>query len=305
MKRNEPDAQDGMHPNRHSTRPVSRGRRTFTARCLAGSLLLVAVCSASAKDWAQVATPAPGPARAVGQTSKGCIVGATSLPKEGPGYQVMHLERRRNFGHPELVGMIRGLGQTTLKDRLGLLHVGDLGQPRGGPTPFGHRSHQNGLDVDVWFSLDPALAIGGDALRSNVRAPSLLSEGGSGLNRYLWEDRHRRVLELAARFPKVDRIFVNPHIKRELCRSAQGDRTWLRKIRPWWGHDDHFHARLVCPPDSPECDSQESLPPGEGCDSALDWWFRLSSTLPSPGPKSPRSIAISRMPETCQGLLAD
>lgn len=269
------------------------------------AVLLLAASPCLGKEWFQATTPAPGPARAIGQTSRGCIAGAVSLPKDGPGYQVMRLERRRYFGHPELVRMIEGLGQTTQRERLGMLHVGDLAQPRGGPTPFGHRSHQNGLDVDIWFALDPGLAGSSDTLRSTVRAPSLLNESGAGLNRFLWEDRHRRVLELAARFSRVDRIFVNPHIKRELCRATQGDRSWLRKIRPWWGHDDHFHARLLCPPDSPQCESQESLPPGDGCDGSLDWWFRLSSTLPSPGPKSPRSIPINRMPGSCQTLLTD
>lgn len=301
-----------MWSHRDRTAASSRaGRRSFCAfpqpglagRMMIGGLLLMAACTVVARDWSNVVSPAPGPARAIGQTSKGCIIGAAALPQEGPGYQVMHLERHRNFGHPELLAMIRGLGQSTARERLGLLHVGDLGQPRGGPTPFGHRSHQNGLDVDVWFALDPALARSSDPLRSNIRAPSLLSPSGEGLNRYLWEDRHRRVLELAARYPRVDRIFVNPHVKRELCRTAQGDRSWLRKIRPWWGHDDHFHARLFCPPDSPECDSQDTLPPGEGCDGSLDWWFRLSSTLPSPGPKTPRNIPIARMPGSCQALL--
>lgn len=270
---------------------------------IVASLLLST--SSLAKEWSEAVLPAPGPAKAIGQTSRGCIAGAVSLAKDGPGYRVMHLERRRYFGHPELVRMIEGLGQTTQRERLGIMHVGDLSQPRGGPTPFGHRSHQNGLDVDVWFALDPNYGAGSDTLRSNIRAPSLLNDSGSGLNRLLWENRHGRVLELAARFPRVDRIFVNPHIKRELCRATRGDRSWLRKIRPWWGHDDHFHARLACPPDSPECESQEPLPPGDGCDGSLDWWFRLSSTLPSPGPRTPRGIPISRMPGSCQTLLTD
>lgn len=286
--------------------------RPYPAVCarhrLVSNLLVLGVLlsgAAFANDWATARTPAPGPARAIGETSRGCLAGAASLEPEGPGYQVMHLERRRHFGHPDLVAMVRGLGQATQRERLGLLHVGDLSQPRGGPTTYGHRSHQNGLDVDVWFALDPSLSNSTDTLRSNVRAPSLLRDSGEGLNRFLWEERHRRVLELAARFPRVDRIFVNPHIKRELCRTTRGDRSWLRKIRPWWGHDDHFHARLFCPPGSPECETQDSLPPGEGCDHSLDWWFRLSSTLPRPGPKTPRDIPISRMPEGCRTLLAD
>ena len=46
-----------------------------------------------------------------------------------------------------------------------------------------------------------------------------------------------------------------------------GDRAWLEKVRPWWGHDYHFHVRLRCPGDSPECKSQP--PPGGPVDKEL------------------------------------
>lgn len=272
---------------------------------LFAAILLVAAPTAAATDWSSATSPTAGPARAIGETSRGCLAGAVGLPKDGPGYQVMHLERRRNFGHPVLVGLLQGLGQTIQREHLGVLHIGDLAQPRGGPTPFGHRSHQNGLDVDVWFTLEPDLVGSGDPLRARIPAPSVLNDSASGLSRLLWEDRHRRVLEVVGRIAKVDRIFVNPHIKRELCRTAPGDRSWLRKIRPWWGHDDHFHARLLCPPDSPECRSQDPLPPGDGCDGSLDWWFRLPSTLPTPGPKTPRRLDLSSMPASCRTVLSD
>jgi len=277
---------------------------TFVRRTAAVGLLFAATL-ACAKEWSQVSSPAPGRPQAIGQTSKGCLSGAVPLPKDGVGYHVMHLERHRNFGHPHLLEMIESIGRSTARERLGVLHVGDLSQPRGGPTPFGHRSHQTGLDVDVWFALDSDLLGRADPLRSNLDAPTLLNSTGSGLNRMLWQDGHARVLEFAARIPRVDRIFVNPHIKRELCRSVTGERSWLRKIRPWWGHDDHFHARLSCPPDSPQCESQEALPSGDGCDSSMDWWFRAPTTTPSPGRKAPHRIELSRMPRECQWVLMD
>ena len=42
--------------------------------------------------------------------------------------------------------------------------------------------------------------------------------------------------------PLVQRIFVNAAIKKALCREAGDDRAWLEKVRPWWGHDYHFHV---------------------------------------------------------------
>jgi murein endopeptidase len=54
------------------------------------------------------------------------------------------------------------------------------------------------------------------------------------------------------------------------------DRAWLHRVRPWWGHDHHFHLRLACPGDSPDCVAQDPLPPGDGCNE-LAWWFDESA----------------------------
>jgi penicillin-insensitive murein endopeptidase len=85
----------------------------------------------------------------------------------------------------------------------------------------------------------------------------------------------RRLLKLAASDPRVERVFVHPLVKQALCTAAGPKPAWLQKIRPWWGHDAHFHARLACPEDSPECTAQAPLPPGDGCD-ALAWWLKQS-----------------------------
>ena len=44
--------------------------------------------------------------------------------------------------------------------KLGLVVVGDLSQPRGGPTPSGHRSHQTGLDADIGYAAPPGVRAG-------------------------------------------------------------------------------------------------------------------------------------------------
>jgi penicillin-insensitive murein endopeptidase len=260
---------------------------------------LFSICSgnAAADAGAAVAGPAPGVPRAIGETNNGCIGGAVSLPGEGAGYLVMHLERRRYFGHPSLIGAIEALGRAAAKG-IGSLQVGDLGLPRGGPMPFGHRSHQTGLDVDVWFNLDPKVYAGANGARSNIPAPSLLNSAKNSLDGRLWSNRHIQLLKAAAALPAVDRIFVNPHIKRELCRTVRTDRGWLHKIRPWYGHDDHFHMRLACPEGSPDCVRQEPVPAGEGCDAGLAWWFE-------PHPPEPAKPEASKpvLPAACRALL--
>ena len=97
--------------------------------------------------WSRVTKPKPGPPRAIGQPGSGCVEGALALPMHGRGLLVAHPERHREFGHPTLIAFLRDLAASARREKLGPLVVGDLGQPRGGPTPSGHRSHQNGLDV--------------------------------------------------------------------------------------------------------------------------------------------------------------
>lgn len=250
-----------------------------------------------ANPWAAVPGPTEGAPRAIGETNNGCIGGAAALPTEGEGYLVMHLERKRYFGHPSLVRTIQTIGKRA-HNTVGVIQVGDLGQARGGPMPFGHRSHQTGLDADVWFNLNPSLYSNADGWRANIPAPSLLNRAGDGLDRRLWSQRHAQLLKLTATIPEVDRIFVNAHIKRELCRTVRSNRGWLRKIRPWYGHHDHFHLRLGCPADSPDCIRQEPVPAGDGCDASLSWWFEKHP----PGPVKPEPPKPP-LPKACQALL--
>ena len=83
----------------------------------------------------------------------------------------------------------------------------------------------------------------------------------------VWTQDHLNVIKAAAQDRQVQRIFVNAAIKKALCRDATGDRSWLHTVRPYWGHDYHFHVRLVCPPGQPACREQDPVPPGDGCDA--------------------------------------
>jgi penicillin-insensitive murein DD-endopeptidase len=246
-------------------------RRLLVAACLVAAWLLPAEAvgrGSSGKPadlWGRVRTPAPGPARAIGGYSSGCVIGAVRLPAKGGGYRVGRPERRRDFGHPALVAFVRELGAAVARERLGLLTVGDLGQPRGGPAKGGHASHQSGLDVDLWYALGER--------RRGARAPlPMVDRKTQRPTRHL-DARVRRVIEIAASDPRVERVIVNPVIKRELCERVEGERAWLRKLRPWWGHDEHFHVRLACPADSPDCEAQPAMPEGDGC-ADVAWWFR-------------------------------
>ncbi|HEX4351397.1 MAG TPA: penicillin-insensitive murein endopeptidase, partial [Polyangiales bacterium] len=126
--------------------------------------------------WAHQTAPAKGSARSIGEYSSGCLRGAAKLALDGPGYQVMHPSRQRFYGNPDLVDFIRKLGKEIKAEGLGDMMVGDLSQPRGGPAPGGHSSHQTGLDVDLWFWEPKAAAKGPlpKADRESIKSRSIL-----------------------------------------------------------------------------------------------------------------------------------
>jgi penicillin-insensitive murein endopeptidase len=256
----------------------------------------------AAKRWFGLATtPAPGPARPIGDYTKGCVAGAVQLPADGPTWQVMRPSRNRGWGHPLLIGFLQRVAATLpwAAGWPGLL-VGDIGQPRGGPMLTGHASHQVGLDADIWLTPMPERRLTA-AERDNMSATDVVNANSSDVDPRVWRPEHRKLLEAFARAPEVERIFVNPAIKRALCREAGGDRPWLERIRPWWGHNYHFHIRLACPRSETECHDQKPPPPGDGCGADLDWWFTqetkyLTPREPAIGPR------LSEMPAGCAAL---
>ena len=263
--------------------------------------LLLAAPQAAAQDaraWASFATPAPGPAEAIGAAANGCIQGAVQLAESGPGYRAVRLSRNRHWGHPATIRFVQELGAAAAKAGLGILYIGDIAQPRGGRMPYGHASHQTGLDVDVWFNLAPKPADEPPAARENIATPSLVLAGPPPrVDPGAFQPGHVRLLRLAATNPAVDRVLVNPAIKQHLCETVTGERGWLRSIRPWWGHDSHMHVHLRCPPDSPSCRNPPPIPPGDGCDATLAWWF-TAPPVPPARPSAPRPD----LPAACAAL---
>lgn len=268
--------------------------------CIAGCVCLAAIAQAS--PWSKVKGTAPGPAASIGGPSNGCVAGAEALPAEGTGFVNIRRHRNRYYGHPDTVRLVKDLGRTLSKHTGELMMVGDLSQPRGGLMSSMHRSHQNGLDVDIWFSLTPSARSANKQHPENREPVSMVAPGGEDMGN-AWGEQQLFLLKSAASDPRVDRIMVNPAIKRALCRSAGGDRKWLRKLRPWWGHDAHFHVRLKCPNGSSKCKQQAPVPTGDGCDKTLAWWFSDEARTPSKTSSQKRK-ASPPMPAACSTLLS-
>ncbi len=266
---------------------------------LVASVVLTLVCGGW--DWSTVNTPTPGPPQSIGFYSAGCLQGAQSLPLDGPGYEVIRISRNRYWGQPVMLDYVRQLADRMRIVGQAPLYIGDIGQPRGGPAPTGHQSHQIGLDADIWFERQPGPHLP-PAQREHPRLRSLVRADESGIDDEVFSRQHVELLKTAAELPHVDRIFVNKFIKQRLCQSVTGDRRWLNKLVVWVGHDEHFHVRLYCPPGNPHCQPQAGYYKDDGCGEPLDLWFTHPPVkLPPPG--TPQPPYRPRLPAACAALL--
>jgi len=247
-------------------------------------------------------TPAPLQARAIGSYSRGCMAGATAIPVDGETWQVMRLSRNRNWGHPQLIALLQRLSarMPSINGWPGLL-IGDISQPRGGPMITGHASHQIGLDADVWLTPMPNRRLS-RLEREEMSATNMVRSDWLDIDPAVWTPQHTALIRAAASEKAVARIFVNPAIKKALCREAGADRGWLSKVRPTWGHNYHFHIRLSCPPGEASCSDQDPPPSGDGCGEELARWFTPEMLHPKPGKPRP-PLTVAQLPEECRRVL--
>src|SRR3712207_3331227 len=206
--------------------------------------------------------------RSIGSYARGCVAGAAAIPVDGDSWQVMRLSRNRNWGHPQLIGFLQRFATRlpAINGWPGLL-VGDISQPRGGPMITGHASHQIGLDADIWLTPMPNRRLT-RAEREEMSATNVVRDDWLDVDPGRWTPQHTALIRAASLERSVARIFVNPAIKKALCREAGADRGWLGKVRPTWGHNYHFHIRLACPAGD-SCSDQDPPPGGDGCGAEL------------------------------------
>jgi penicillin-insensitive murein endopeptidase len=255
--------------------------------------------------FARKLSPLPGAPRSIGFYSTGCLAGGMELPIDGPTWQVMRLSRNRNWGNPRLIAFLEQLGGNAKKVGWNGLLVGDMSQPRGGPMLTGHASHQVGLDSDIWFTPMPGHVQTREE-REFTSATQMVAEDRLDVDPNTWTHTRTDLLRAAAKDPEVERIFVNAAIKKAACREAGPDRSWLSKLRPWWGHDYHFHVRLLCPPDSPDCKPQPPPESEDGCGHELDSWFKDSTIHPKPPlipPKPKPPLTLAGLPAACRQVV--
>jgi len=258
--------------------------------------------TAARRLFGAVKSPAPGKVNVVGQYWQGCFTGGDRLAPIGEHWQVMRLSRNRNWGTPRLISFLERFAATASKASgwPGIL-IGDLSQPRGGPMLTGHSSHQLGIEADIWLRPKPIMPFS-PAEIEEVLSTDLVRADGKDINPKVYKPQHLAVLRAAASQPEVARVFVNPAIKKALCRDAVGDRSWLRKVRPAAGHTYHFHIRLACPKDATDCIDQDPPGDGDGCGKEVDSWLVSPKSAPKPTGVG-KVLSLSALPPLCRTLV--
>jgi penicillin-insensitive murein DD-endopeptidase len=206
--------------------------------------------------------------RSLGWTSRGRLVGGAHVPESDLIRQPEEDKARGHFwGTAELAGLVRASATSVAHAQPGggRLSVGELSRRGGGNIP-GHRSHQNGRDVDLGFYLH-------DADGKPVEPTRFVNVGWHGKGVYegerviFDEERNWRLIEnlLSQVDVPVQYIFVHWSIRRRLLATARrlgADEEVMtraqRAILPPKGsrhpHRNHFHVRVYCDPaDRPAC----------------------------------------------------
>jgi murein endopeptidase len=168
-------------------------------------------------------------ARSIGLPYAGSLTGGTQLPVEGPGWVTWNPSRdripnapHRLYGHERVVRALLEVleGYHAANPGAPRVLVGDLSFPGGGPMDQ-HRSHQNGLDVDIYYP----------RLDGSLRPPRTPAQ----IDRRLAQDLVDRFVAAGAQL-----VFV-------------GYRTGLRGpsevVEPYPNHEDHLHVRFRAPGD--------------------------------------------------------
>jgi penicillin-insensitive murein endopeptidase len=248
--------------------------------------------------------PAPMSARSIGKYSRGCLAGGMMLPVNGPTWQVMRLSRNRNWAHPNMIKVLERFASKVPKIGWPGLLVGDLTQPRGGPMLTSHVSHQIGLDADVWFTPMPDHELTRQE-REEKMATNIVNDEWNDVRPEIWSPVHIALLKTVADDPQVERVLVNYAIKKALCRDVTSDRNWLTKMRIVYGHNYHFHIRIKCPADSPDCTPDLPTPSHDTCAEELAFWTANDRYKPKPQAPGPEryQLRLSDLPAACREVI--
>lgn len=206
---------------------------------------------------------------AVGYYSNGSIIDAVRLPDSGPGFMKLFLKRDRAWGTQEMIDMLVKSSAAMNKNFPGMdrLQVGDVSKKEGGEVSDLHSSHQNGLDADLTYYRVNRI----EQRLTHIAGFSENMVINNRISKNFDTARNWEFIKKLHEAGDVQRIFVDPLIKKEICRFARMKKELVRfdealkSLRPYANHADHMHVRIRCPKNARDCVTQEDPPAGTGC----------------------------------------
>jgi hypothetical protein len=167
-------------------------------------------------------------ATSVGLPYGGSLIGGTQLPAEGPNWVTWNPVTdsvpnapRRLYGHERTIRAIVSVAAAyrAAHPAAPPIVVGDISREGGGPMVDEHVSHQNGLDVDIYYPRRDGV----------LRAPVALDQ----IDHQLAQELLQRFLAAGARM-----VFVG---------YSTGLRGPAGVVVPWPSHENHMHVRFPPP----------------------------------------------------------
>ncbi|AZZ37067.1 hypothetical protein CIK05_09770 [Bdellovibrio sp. qaytius] len=198
--------------------------------------------------------------QAVGSPDEGRLRNASFLKTHLDTYKlndriVMANTTSKNYyGTQEMMNVLEATGDKAFSYEQNKIYISRISAKNGGLLPPS-KSHQNGMDADIGYPTVqgkisfPVVASGGSLQSSDFSAAKTLE-----LFKFLFTQN----------VSPVDRLFVDQAIINKLCGVAkeQGKfrgsekATFVRifeNIQHVEGHGNHYHLRLRCTPNQPDC----------------------------------------------------
>ena len=180
-----------------------------------------------------------------------------------------------------------------------------MAQARGGPMLTGHTSHQLGLDADIWLTPMPDRELTRQE-REEMSATDMVRRRQArhrsvGLDAGACRAHPRRGAE-----PAIERILVNPAIKKALCREADRRPRLVAQGASVVGAQLSHASAHRLPGRQSGMQAAGSDAGTEGCGADLDYWFRdaiLNPPPPKEPPKPKPPLTMADLPPSCKQIV--
>lgn len=198
--------------------------------------------------------------QAIGSPDQGRLRNASFLKTHLDTYNltnkivIANSSTKNYYGTQEMMNVLEAVGDKAYSFQQNKIHISRISAKQGGRLPPSV-SHQNGMDVDVGYPTVqgkvgfPIVASGGSMKKSDFSIAKTLE-----LFKYI----------MTQTVSPVDRLFVDQSIINRLCKEAKesgrfkgSERAAMVKLfenlQHVDGHGNHFHMRLRCTPNQPDC----------------------------------------------------